>query len=243
MRSTLLYAHTIQKKLNQQKDSALIKLRFILIFMVLWLRYHPSIDLLTWIACCTGQAIILIIKVTKASLFYDGQYMKVSHNQNTIVCNHDNKQAAANALKKFRVIYGTVRQHFREVEQNCGVSGSQLWLLQEIHRTQNIGVSELAGRLSIHQSTCSQLVDKLVKAQLVIKQRSLEDQRRVGLCITEQAVAILARAPGPAEGVLPGALNAMPLEVLNQLDILLDKVIQQLGVRGQRLESLPLADM
>lgn len=155
----------------------------------------------------------------------------------------DSIKAATNALKKFRVIYGTVRQHFREVEQSCGISGSQLWLLQEIHRTQNIGVSELANRLSIHQSTCSQLVDKLAKAKLVTKIRSEQDQRRVGLCITEQAIAILAKAPSPAEGVLPEALNAMPKDVLLELDSVLEKVIKQLGVRSHKLETLPLSDM
>lgn len=155
----------------------------------------------------------------------------------------DNAQAAANALKKFRVIYGTVRQHFREVEQSCGISGSQLWLLQEIHRTQNIGVSELAKRLSIHQSTCSQLVDKLAKAKLVTKMRSEQDQRRVGLCVTEQAIAILAKAPSPAEGILPNALNRMPYTVLIELDCALEKVIAQMGIRDSKLGTQPLADM
>ena len=63
-------------------------------------------------------------------------------------------QAAADpvalaVLKQFRLIFGSVRQHFREVEQCCGVSGSQLWLLHEIAHTPGVGVSELAGRLSI----------------------------------------------------------------------------------------------
>lgn len=169
--------------------------------------------------------------------------MTASIHNNTNALTSDNINAATNALKKFRVIYGTVRQHFREVEQSCGISGSQLWLLQEIHRTQNIGVSELASRLSIHQSTCSQLVDKLAKAKLVTKVRSEQDQRRVGLCITEQAIAILAKAPSPAEGVLPEALNAMPRDVLIQLDSMLEKVIKQLGVRSHKLETLPLSDM
>lgn len=169
--------------------------------------------------------------------------MTVSTHDTSATSTSDNAKAATNALKKFRVIYGTVRQHFREVEQSCGISGSQLWLLQEIHRTENIGVSELANRLSIHQSTCSQLVDKLAKAKLVIKQRSEQDQRRVGLCVTEQAIAILAKAPSPAEGVLPEALNAMPNDVLLQLDSVLEKVIKQLGVRSHTLETLPLSDM
>src|SRR5687768_16939394 len=59
-------------------------------------------------------------------------------------------------LKSFRVIYGSVRQHFRQVQQVCGVSGSQLWILSEVLHAEGIGISDLASKLSIHQSTCSQ---------------------------------------------------------------------------------------
>ena len=51
------------------------------------------------------------------------------------------------------------------------MSGSQLWLLQEIGRSEGLGVSELAQRLSIHQSTCSLLIEKLVRAGYVRKAR------------------------------------------------------------------------
>ena len=95
-------------------------------------------------------------------------------------------------LKQFRVIYGSVRQHFRDVEQRCGVSGSQLWLLHEIAHTPGVGVSELAARLSIHQSTCSQLVDKLEARGLISKARKADDQRRVGVQLTDQAAEVLA---------------------------------------------------
>jgi len=199
---------------------------------------------LPWITGASVRDIILTSPyIFKLANFYHGQNMTTSAHHTTDASVADNINAATNALKKFRVIYGTVRQHFRDVEQSCGISGSQLWLLQEIHRTQNIGVSELANRLSIHQSTCSQLVDKLAKAKLVTKIRSEQDQRRVGLCITQQAMAILAKAPSPAEGVLPEALNAMPKDVLLQLDSVLEKVIKQLGVRSHTLETLPLSDM
>ena len=83
-------------------------------------------------------------------------------------------------LKKFRTIFGAVREHFHVVEQQTQISGSQLWMLKEIVETPGIGVSELAQRLSIHQSTCSQLVEKLVGLDMVAKARSQLDQRRVG---------------------------------------------------------------
>lgn len=157
--------------------------------------------------------------------------------------NSSEKQLSHQVLKKFRVIYGSVRQHFRDVEQTCGVSGSQLWVMQEISNTPGIGVSELAERLSIHQSTCSQLVEKLVARKLVVKERSAEDQRRVGLRLTAEAAKLIQNAPGPAEGVLPEALAALAAEDMLALDLALEKVIRQLQYRDDNLAKKPLSDL
>lgn len=154
-----------------------------------------------------------------------------------------NKQLSIQVLKKFRIIYGSVRQHFRDVEKTCGVSGSQLWIMQEIANTSGIGVSELAERLSIHQSTCSQLVEKLVARKLIIKERSKEDQRRVGLRLSEAATKLIKNAPGPAEGVLPEALGALSKEAMQSLDLALEKVIKQLQYRDDKLATRPLSDL
>lgn len=152
-------------------------------------------------------------------------------------------QLSLQVLKKFRIIYGSVRQHFREVEQTCGVSGSQLWIMQEIANAPDIGVSALAARLSIHQSTCSQLVEKLVTRKLVIKERSTQDQRRVGLQLSQEAVALIKKAPGPAEGVLPEALHSMSAESMHTLDTMLGEVIQQLQVSDEQYADRPLSDL
>lgn len=154
-----------------------------------------------------------------------------------------NKQLSLQVLKKFRIIYGSVRQHFRDVEKTCGVSGSQLWIMQEIANTAGIGVSELAERLSIHQSTCSQLVEKLVARKLIIKERSKEDQRRVGLYLSDAATKLIKTAPGPAEGVLPEALHSLSAETMQSLDLALEKVIQQLQYRDDKLATRPLSDL
>lgn len=146
-------------------------------------------------------------------------------------------------LKKFRLIYGSVRAQFRDIESSCGVSGSQLWILQEVQRAPHIGVSDLAERLHIHQSTCSQLVEKLATRGLLEKQRSRADQRRVGLTLSSEAADLLARAPGPAEGLLPEALGALPDGALQILDGALKEVIAQLRDRDERYAEKPLADL
>lgn len=155
----------------------------------------------------------------------------------------EKSQLSVQVLKKFRVIFGSVRNHFREIEQTCGVSGSQLWLMQEIQNAPGIGVSELAERMCIHQSTCSQLVEKLTASSLVIKERSKEDQRRVGLHLSEAARTMMESAPGPAEGVLPGAVRALPEDAMLALDESLSRVIEHLQVKDDSLAGKPLGDM
>lgn len=146
-------------------------------------------------------------------------------------------------LKKFRIIFGSVRQHFREVEETCGITGSQLWIMQEVADTPGIGVSDLADNLSIHQSTCSQLVEKLVARKLIDKERSKTDQRRVGLRLTEKASRLMMTAPGPAEGILPEALSTLPATTIQLLDDSLGKVIEQLQIRDDQLAEKPLSDL
>jgi len=153
------------------------------------------------------------------------------------------RELSLQVLKKFRLIYGAVRQHFREVEKSSGVSGSQLWILQEVGKSAGIGISELAERLSIHQSTCSLLVEKLVDHGLIVKERSKKDQRRVGLSISGEAAQLLESAPGPAEGVLPEALLALPKDALRALDESLSTVIRQLDIQDASFADKPLADL
>ena len=150
---------------------------------------------------------------------------------------------AKDALKQFRIIFGTVRQHFREIEVSCGISGSQLWLLHEIATHPELGVSRLAENLAIHQSTCSLLVEKLVKKQLVQKQRLMEDQRKVGLIVTAAGQAVLAKAPRPVDGILPQVLATLDVDSLKSLNSSLKLVINKLDGQSNTLANQPLADM
>jgi MarR family transcriptional regulator, organic hydroperoxide resistance regulator len=146
-------------------------------------------------------------------------------------------------LKSFRIIYGSVRQHFRNVRQATGISGSQVWILHEVMQTPGIGVSELAVKLAIHQSTCSQLVEKLVRAELMAKTRSSDDQRRVGLSVTARGKRTLAAAPGPAEGLLPEAIAEISPAARRGLQRGLKQIIKALDLKDDASATTPLADL
>ena len=153
------------------------------------------------------------------------------------------KDLPVEVLKKFRLIVGSVKSHFKKVEAECGVSGSQVWILKEVKNNHGIGITTISEKLSIHQTTSSLLVEKLVKKKYLIKERSTEDQRKVGLNVTELGNAILDLAPGPAEGLLPNAVSKLSNEKLELLDALLSDVINELGSYDEQMANRPLADM
>jgi DNA-binding MarR family transcriptional regulator len=146
-------------------------------------------------------------------------------------------------LRSFRLIYGSVRQHFRAVQKSCGISGSQLWMLHEVNKAPGIGVSDLAARLSIHQSTASLLVEKLVRAGLLKKSRSNVDRRRVGLQLTAKGQRRMARAPGPPEGVLPEAIAGLSKAQARALLNNLRAVAAELDISADQAADTPLSDL
>ena len=150
---------------------------------------------------------------------------------------------AKQALKQFRIIFGAVRHHFRDIESTCGISGSQLWLLHEIASHPELGISRRAENLSIHQSTCSLLVEKLVKKQLIEKQRLTADQRKVGLLVTAAGKEVLAKAPQPVDGVFPQILATMDANALQSLNSALEQVIIKLDAKTTGLSDQHMADL
>jgi DNA-binding MarR family transcriptional regulator len=146
-------------------------------------------------------------------------------------------------LGKFRQIFESVRKHFAWVEEHCGISGAQLWALQEIVVHPGLKVTELATRLAVHQSTASNLVDKLIQKELITRMRSTEDLRVVKLFATQQGSEIIGRAPAPAIGVLPDALNSLAPEVLQSLDANLDTLLTVMKVRDISAKTQPLSDV
>ncbi len=146
-------------------------------------------------------------------------------------------------LRQFRVIFGSMRQYFRLVEERCGLPASQMWVLQEVSRTEGIGINDIATRMDIHQSTASLLVDKLVSGGMVSKFRQNDDQRRVRLRLELAGQNALANLPGPAEGIVPAALSALPEVVLKTLNINLDALISELPSGEKSFAGTPLADM
>ena len=142
-------------------------------------------------------------------------------------------------LRKLRVVFNTVKGHFREVEKKAGVAGAQVWALSVIREQRGCGVGELAKAMDIHQSTASNLLKPLIEAGMVTSERAEGDRRALRLRITPRGLAVLRKAPGPAAGMLPEALTKLDLETLDRLERDLDDLIAVLHT-DKRAAKVPL---
>lgn len=146
-------------------------------------------------------------------------------------------------LGQFRIIFKTVNRHFDNIEKSTGVSGPQIWALAEICDSPGITVSELTAKMSLHQSTTSNLLEKLESNGLVKKIPARHDKRVVSLELTKKGQAILNKSPGPLRGVLPEALKKMDKARLVKLQSSLDELIGIIEEKSSADAKKPLRDI
>ncbi|MDF1614316.1 MarR family winged helix-turn-helix transcriptional regulator [Desulfurivibrio dismutans] len=131
-------------------------------------------------------------------------------------------------LSDLRVVFRAIQSYSKMVERQCQVSATMLWVLREIAAAGELKISEVARILSIHQSTASNLLDKLERRGLVRRQRGSrqEDQRVVLVTLTSTGLDLLDQAGTLHHGPLTEALDQMAAEDLVLLNQSLDKLVQ-----------------
>jgi DNA-binding MarR family transcriptional regulator len=116
-------------------------------------------------------------------------------------------RAALDALR--RIVQG-LRLYGAQAERRTGLSGAQLFVLQQLAEAPAQSLNELAARTHTHQSSVSTVVTRLVARRLVSRRRASEDGRRIVLELTGAGHALLAGAPETAQVRLVAALEALP---------------------------------
>ncbi len=90
--------------------------------------------------------------------------------------------------------------HFKHLAKTMGLTAPQILLLQTIRDQGEVTIGELANEMSLSQATVTSILDRLEKRDLVYRERSKEDKRKVHAYLTDQAVETLKEAPIPLQG-------------------------------------------
>lgn len=78
--------------------------------------------------------------------------------------------------------------------QESGLSHSQMMSLFYLHRNQDVGIKDLASHLGISNPAVSQLIEKLVLSDLVIRINNPHDRRGKLLELTEDGRKVVEKA-------------------------------------------------
>ncbi|MFN8544080.1 MAG: MarR family transcriptional regulator [Candidatus Binatia bacterium] len=112
-------------------------------------------------------------------------------------------------MDALRRVVRTLRVGSRAAERDLGLSGAQLYVLQQLAERPAESLTALAARTHTHQSSVSVVVQRLVARRLVVARPARDDARRFTLAITPSGRARLARAPEAAQQRMVRAIHQL----------------------------------
>lgn len=148
-----------------------------------------------------------------------------------------NTKTPAVATEETRIVLDSIRRLVqglrvaaRTAENELGLSGAQLFVLQKLGEGGPMSVNDLAERTFTHQSSVSVVVQRLVEKGLVHREPSEEDRRRVDLSLSAAGRKLLSRSPAAAQDDIISAMESMPAAARKQLAQRLSELVTAMGL-------------
>ena len=113
-------------------------------------------------------------------------------------------------LDGVRRIVQSLRESSRWAEKYLGMTGAQLFVLQQLDEAPAQSLNNLAARTHTHQSSVSTIVARLVDQGFVTRTRSPRDGRTIELHLSSRGRKLAARAPNAAQQRLIQGIRELP---------------------------------
>jgi DNA-binding MarR family transcriptional regulator len=129
----------------------------------------------------------------------------------------------------------------KKLAKTTGLTAPQMLLLQTIRSRGELTIGELATAMSLSQATVTTIMDRLEKRQLVSRQRSTVDKRKVHARLTLEAASIIEQAPVPLQKNFSTRFNV--LEEWEQTMIIssLQRVAKMMD--AEHIDASPVLDI
>lgn len=132
-------------------------------------------------------------------------------------------------MDALRRVTQAIRLSSSAAQKSVGITGAQLFVLQELARSPVTSLTELVDRTLTDQSSVSVVVSRLVERGLVVRQRSQVDARKVELRLAARGRALLRRAPETAQARLIESLRSVSAQELSVTASVLSRLARQMG--------------
>ena len=131
--------------------------------------------------------------------------------------------------------------HSRHLAKTTGLTAPQILSLQTIRNKGDVTIGELANAMSLSQATVTTILDRLEKRDLVYRERSTEDKRKVYACLTDKALEVLQSAPVPLQDQFTRQFGDLKEWEQTMIISSLQRVAQMMD--AQHIDASPVLDV
>ncbi|WP_194215466.1 MarR family winged helix-turn-helix transcriptional regulator [Kordiimonas pumila] len=143
-------------------------------------------------------------------------------------------------LISLRRIIRAVDLQSKKLAKTSGLTAPQLVVLQTLHKKGKIKLSVIAKTVSLSQATITSILDRLEKANLVKRERSLTDKRSIYASLTETGIQRLKDAPELMQAGFLREYRKLPDWERTMLISSLQRIATMMDAEG--LDASPILD-
>lgn len=146
-----------------------------------------------------------------------------------------------NVLVALRRVIRATDLHSKHLAKTTGLTTPQILLLQAIRDKSDVTIGELANDVSLSQATVTTILDRLEKRELVYRERSSEDKRKVHAHLTDAGVRILKDAPIPLQEHFTRQFNGLQDWEQTMIIASLQRIAHMMD--AQHIDAAPVLDV
>jgi DNA-binding MarR family transcriptional regulator len=152
-------------------------------------------------------------------------------------------EIAHGVLRSIRQIMRKVAAHSWQMSGQIGLTVPQLMCLKAVgdfeeEKVSEITVAAVASRVQLSPATVSRIIDRLVRGELVLRERKAKDRRRVCLSLTTSGLERFQNLPTPLQEKFVERLLELPQEERNRLLSALRKISSLMD--AEEIDAAPI---
>ena len=144
-------------------------------------------------------------------------------------------------LISLRRIMRAIDLHSKHLERQAGLTVPQILILQTIEDSGSPAVSEVARRVSLSQATVTSVIDRLVKKDLVRRDRNASDRRVVSVSLTDPGKSTIREAPELLQADFVRQFEQLPSWEQKMLIAALERIASLMD--AERVDASPILEV
>ena len=144
-------------------------------------------------------------------------------------------------LVSIRQVIRAIDLYSKKLNKETGLTSSQLLVLQDIRQHEGTMVKDIANRITLSSATVTSILDRLEARGLVVRQRSENDRRRVGLFLTETGSAAIEDSPTLLQEHFINRFESMEQWEQSQMVATMQRIASMMD--AERIDASPVLEV